>query len=175
MSKLHTARAIIHTPYESSRGKVYDSVLLTLEGFHGKYGLPGGTIEKGESPVEAAVREVWEEFHLVLHPDDAKKVETYDGHVRTHDIFLFKNVSGRLKVDSKELKGIGFLNAGSHNRIPPHLLERYVSTAVRGYFQSNNYQRESYKQNAFEIPGYYFIGNTDAKIQDWQTQRRQFK
>ena len=111
MKKINTARAIIHYPYESSNGKVYDSILLAREKASGKYGLPGGTIEQGEKAIDAVVRELQEEFQLVLDPTTAQKVYSFQGYTRSHDIFLFDNVSGRLKKDKNSL----FLNTFSQD------------------------------------------------------------
>lgn len=34
----------------------------------GRWGLPGGAVDPGETPAEAVVREVWEELHVRVRP-----------------------------------------------------------------------------------------------------------
>jgi 8-oxo-dGTP pyrophosphatase MutT (NUDIX family) len=41
---------------------------------HRDWGMPGGWIEPGEKPVEAASRELWEETGLLVYPEDLRMV-----------------------------------------------------------------------------------------------------
>ena len=46
-------------------------VLLIREGYEaGRYGLPGGVIEAGETPRDAVIREVHEELGLSVEPQE---------------------------------------------------------------------------------------------------------
>jgi 8-oxo-dGTP diphosphatase len=45
----------------------------------GKVRLPGGKIEEGESPEEAAARELMEEYGLEIQPRDLRLVDTFQG------------------------------------------------------------------------------------------------
>ena len=81
-----------------------DRYLLLVRANHPRFGddpdLPGGTIEAGESPEIAAVREVEEEAGVIIPPDNLKLLYSGRGYSR-HDIkytlFLTK-VSSRPKV-----------------------------------------------------------------------------
>lgn len=71
---------------------------------HKDFGLPGGKLDKGESFLEAAIRELKEETGLIAH-----KVR----HVFTHDdgygyivaTFIAEEYSGELRVLSKKETG----------------------------------------------------------------------
>jgi mutator protein MutT len=57
--------------------------------FHGLLEFPGGGIEPGETPLEAAVREVEEEVGIVVKPDDATFMGTYQNVHRERTILLY--------------------------------------------------------------------------------------
>lgn len=52
---------------ENSKGQV---VLVNRRSDPNSFGLPGGKVDPGETSLEAAVREVFEETGLKLNPDD---------------------------------------------------------------------------------------------------------
>lgn len=57
-------------------------VLLIRRGcepFEGAWALPGGYLDSGETPLEAAVRELAEEAGIEVEPESLKKVGVYDG------------------------------------------------------------------------------------------------
>lgn len=66
-------------------------------------GGPGGHIEEGETPEEAAIRETYEEFGIVCR--DLQSLGVLDGGEKYGDsaIFLCENYSGRVKTDPKEM------------------------------------------------------------------------
>lgn len=66
-------------------------------------GGPGGHIEEGETPEEAAIRETYEEFGIVCR--DLQSLGVLDGCEKYGDsaIFLCDNYSGRVKTDQKEM------------------------------------------------------------------------
>ena len=57
------------------------------------WGLPGGRMEQGENPLEAAIRETQEETGIRLHPNQLKSVGTYNEN--GHQIHLFKAITRR--------------------------------------------------------------------------------
>jgi len=70
------------------------------------YVIPGGGIEKGESPEEAAIREIKEETNLdiELGPLLWNYDENVYGEARKGYYFLAKKVNGNLKLGNPELK-----------------------------------------------------------------------
>lgn len=57
--------------------------------FHGLLEFPGGGIEPGESPVEAAVREVQEEVGITINAAEAKLMGTYSNIYSSRTILLY--------------------------------------------------------------------------------------
>jgi 8-oxo-dGTP pyrophosphatase MutT (NUDIX family) len=51
----------------------------------GKYGLPAGRVEKGESFMQAALREAHEEAGVVIQRQDLKPVITWQRHEQDSD------------------------------------------------------------------------------------------
>lgn len=170
--KIKTGRAIIHFPYLSqSTGKTYNSILLSLEK-KGKYSLPGGQFDrrKDSNTLDTTAREIAEELGLDIDKTTAKKVFTYKGNICVHDIYSVE-ASGSLDIDTSELRGVGFFNAGNHNQIPDLKLESHVKALVTEYFGTRHYKKTS---SGIHIPGYYFKGNNNPKISDWTEQRKNF-
>ena len=66
-------------------------------------GGPGGHIEEGETPEEAAIRETYEEFGIVCR--DLQPLGVLDGGEKYGDsaIFLCEDYFGRVKTDQKEM------------------------------------------------------------------------
>jgi 8-oxo-dGTP diphosphatase len=57
--------------------------------FPNTWNFPGGIVEKGERPIDAAVREISEEFEIPIKPADCKEVWTYSHeHAARDHIFL---------------------------------------------------------------------------------------
>ena len=86
-------------------------VLLVRRGnepSQGRWGLPGGVVELGETVKEAVVREVEEETHITVRP--ARLITTFDSIVRDDDArvrfhyvlceFLCEYVSGNLEAST---------------------------------------------------------------------------
>lgn len=56
------------------------------------WGIPGGKLEKGETPVEGLTREIWEELHLVPKPKDLEFIRSlYVRHPKVkYQLHLFR-------------------------------------------------------------------------------------
>lgn len=171
--KILTGRAIVHFPYRSrTTRKTYQSILLGLERATDKYSLPGGKFNpsRDNDTLDTAIRELKEEFGLQALRLSAERVFTFHGDICDHDIYVVE-AAGRLRLDTNELQGIGFFNAGKHNQIPQQRLERHVQALVSEYFGSR-YERAT--PSGIIIPRYYFTGNQDPGIRGWLTQRNSF-
>ena len=61
----------------------------------GKWGLPGGQLEEGETPKQAAIRETAEETNINVDPKDLKELEV------SHDVPVYttRSWSGKVKID----------------------------------------------------------------------------
>ena len=173
MAKTRTGRAIVHFPYKSrSQNKTYNSIILALERASGKYSLPGGQFDPGkdQDTLDTAIREVEEELGLDASRSSARLIYTFNGNLCEHDIYVV-DAQGTLKLDTNELTGIGFFNAGRHNQIPKKKLERHVQALIPKYFRAN---KERKRKSKVIVPGYYFEGNKDRRMKDWATQRKSF-
>lgn len=62
----------------------------------GRWNLPGGKIDPGESPTEAATREVWEEAHLRVYALSLVTRVVVGTH--TIDVFWADHWSGRVRM-----------------------------------------------------------------------------
>jgi mutator protein MutT len=57
--------------------------------YHGLLEFPGGGIEPEESPLEAAVREVWEEVGIEIKPRDGQFMGIYPNELNNRTILLY--------------------------------------------------------------------------------------
>ncbi len=70
------------------------------------YMLPGGTLEEGETPEQAVVREVWEETSI--ESSFIRKIESFVcSNGRTHHTFEFKFISGIPHLQPNSPENIG--------------------------------------------------------------------
>ncbi|WP_227395002.1 NUDIX hydrolase [Jeotgalibacillus aurantiacus] len=119
----------------NSEGKL----LLQKRGDSGKWGLPGGAIELGESSAEAAIREIFEETGLKMKIDHligiySKYEDTYPNGDRAQTIvhlFKGKQTDGSLKVDGNETMQLKYF---SQEELP-ELFNRQHEEMVRDGFE----------------------------------------
>ena len=91
-------------------------VLLQKRGDSGKWGFPGGAIELGETPEEAAIREVKEETGLDVQVETLIGIYTdsdikYPNGDEAHSIciaYRLKAVSGQLACDGVETAALQY-------------------------------------------------------------------
>lgn len=107
------------TPFLGAGGLIVDdggALLLVMEtgsGKEGKWSLPAGKIEPGESAVEAMVREVREETGLVVDPVDVvglyHSVTTTEGRYGLNILFRARIVGGTLTAthEHPEVRFVG--------------------------------------------------------------------
>lgn len=57
--------------------------------YHGLLEFPGGGIEVGETPLQAAIREVEEEVGIIIQPEDGKFMGTYQNSFPAKSILLY--------------------------------------------------------------------------------------
>lgn len=93
-------------------------VLLQRRGEGGVWGLPGGSMELGESVEQTACRETFEETGLGVEPVELLGVYTGAGHTYGNGDVVFsvvvvlvaRVVSGELQVDGVETAGLGWFD-----------------------------------------------------------------
>ena len=88
-----------------------DEVLLIREKGASFFSLPGGGIEKGESVMEAALRELREETKLSAVK--AEYVFDHEGTTQRHKV-VWAAVSGKVQIQGKELSEYKWWNRKDH-------------------------------------------------------------
>jgi 8-oxo-dGTP pyrophosphatase MutT (NUDIX family) len=112
---------LLHLPSVSVAVRDGDGrVLLAHHVETDRWGLPGGTIEPGETPADAAVREAWEETQL--HVRLTRLVGVFGG---PHHVVQYRNgdrasyvicafeaaiAHGRVQPDTSELRELRFVS-----------------------------------------------------------------
>lgn len=115
-----------------------ERVLLVEPTYKATFEIPGGSVEAGESPYQAAVREVEEELALVLSPGRLLVVDWVPPKVRRTEGLMFVYEGGRLtpsQVDAivvplGELHSYAFVTLDEADRLLSPLLARRVRAAV---------------------------------------------
>ncbi|PIV90530.1 hypothetical protein COW46_01765 [Candidatus Gracilibacteria bacterium CG17_big_fil_post_rev_8_21_14_2_50_48_13] len=172
MNKINTGRAIIRVEYRGTDA-VYPAVLLVREK-NGLYSLPGGQMETYEKQArEAMIREVAEELHIRVQNSLFTKPHHVLAWASTkyhHDIFEVI-ASGNLRIDPRELTGIGFLNTGRKNQIPKELLAGHVKALIDSGLVEN---RQKHGLSPLTIPREYFRPVKNSPVESWEVQKKKF-
>ncbi len=127
------------TPKVDVRGVVFrdDAILLVRERSDGRWTLPGGWADPGESPGEAVAREVYEESGYEVRA--TKLLALYDrtrqGHP-PHPFYIYKafflcKLNGGAPTHSKETDGVGFF---AEDDIPPLSTGRTLPAQIARFF-----------------------------------------
>jgi ADP-ribose pyrophosphatase YjhB (NUDIX family) len=128
------------TPKVDVRGAVIrkDSILLVRERQDGGWTLPGGWADTGETPSQAAAREVWEESGFRVRP--VRLIAAWDrtlhGHVPPHPFRIYKlfflcDLVGGEAKPSRETSEVGFFR---EDVIPPLSLGRTTPSQITRIF-----------------------------------------
>lgn len=115
------------------------NILLAKPSYKKSWQLPGGGVDDGEGPEEAAIREVREELSLNLHPDNLQLTGT----IYKQDeelLFLVYEASGaipedtQLRVEEGEIADFQFANVDD---VAPLLSDYYADFWKKNYSQSS--------------------------------------
>jgi ADP-ribose pyrophosphatase YjhB (NUDIX family) len=128
------------TPKVDVRAAVFDEdrVLLVREVSDGRWSLPGGWADVGESPAEVAAREVREEAGLevqvtrLLAALDKRKHPHPPQVAYVYKLFFLCQVTGGALRASAETPGVDWFRRGA---LPPLSLDRVLPAQVERLFQ----------------------------------------
>ena len=109
-----------------------DRILLVKPSYMPVYSLPGGRVKKGEKPVNAALRELWEEIDLHLSADSLKQAFEYtcNNTGMTDTVIIFEihlTEPPQITIDNREIIWTNFVKvdeALSRNLLPH--VEQYL-------------------------------------------------
>ncbi|MBB5873734.1 8-oxo-dGTP pyrophosphatase MutT (NUDIX family) [Allocatelliglobosispora scoriae] len=115
-----------------------ERVLLVEPTYKVSFEIPGGSVEAGESPYQAAVREVYEELALVTSPGRLLVIDWVPPADRRTEGLMFVYDGGLLTPDQVatmvvplvELRGYVFATAEEVGRLLSPLLARRVHAAI---------------------------------------------
>lgn len=83
-------------------------VRRAIEPGYGKWVVPGGYVDRGETLVAAAAREALEESRLEIRLDGLVNIYAYAGHVPVVVIYAATHVAGQLAPDDESLEARWF-------------------------------------------------------------------
>jgi 8-oxo-dGTP diphosphatase len=89
MNKPISATALLRRPDGKFLMQLRDDGRGIVIPYPNTWNFPGGTVELGESPFEAVLREIAEEFEITVKPSDCKEIWSYThAHATIDHIFL---------------------------------------------------------------------------------------
>lgn len=135
------------TPKIDVRGAVVrdGKILLIQERIDGKWAMPGGWADLGDSPAETAVREVWEESGFEVRVEkliavyDANRIEPLEFYHAYKLIFLCTIIGGEAKT-SLETLGVDFFAPDSLPPLSEYRTNRKMIGEVFAHFQNSTRQ-----------------------------------
>ncbi len=128
------------TPKIDARGAVFrdDTILLVRERSDGRWTLPGGWVDIGESPSEAVVREVFEESGYETRA--VKLLALYDRNKHDHPpiiwhtykLFFLCELTGGTAIEANtEITEVGFFH---EDALPELSIGRVTATQIARFF-----------------------------------------
>lgn len=126
---------------ENSRSEL----LIVKANYKSHWSLPGGIVDAGESPAEAAVREVFEEVGINISKDDlefvalaSRKSSDYMTHQFIFSIILDDEKLTNIKLQESEIESYQFIKKSEVDQFDGELLWIIPYWAKRefGYFET---------------------------------------
>jgi 8-oxo-dGTP pyrophosphatase MutT (NUDIX family) len=102
MAKLICATVLLQRPDGSFLMQLRDDGRGTAIPFPNMWNFPGGAAAPQEAPLEAAIREVAEEFEIILDPNECKEIWKYAHDHAASDHIFFCKVPADVKVILRE-------------------------------------------------------------------------
>jgi 8-oxo-dGTP diphosphatase len=117
-----------------------EKVLLVRSSYQDVWMAPGGGMEADEAPVEAAIREAWEELRLRLRPEDLRLALVAEHvwnnrHDKAHIFEMRLPSRPRLELDNRELIEARFVTPEEARSLAlaPHLRDYFrMKATARG-------------------------------------------
>ena len=140
------------TPKVDVRGAVFQDgkILLVKERSHGKWALPGGWADVGQSPSESVEREVWEESGFRVRPrrlaavyDRGKHPHKPLMHYHIYKLFFICEITGGQATTSTETEQVEFFE---ENNLPELSITKILPEQIAKMFEY--YRRD-------ELPAYF--------------------
>jgi ADP-ribose pyrophosphatase YjhB (NUDIX family) len=135
---LHKREQGYATPKISTRAAVFkdDRILLVREAADGRWSLPGGWTDINQSPVECAVREVWEESGYTVRCTKLAAVLDHRTPERPqyfhhYNLFFLCELTGGAAKTSIETEAIDFF---AHDNLPELSLYRTTEQDIARMF-----------------------------------------
>lgn len=106
-----------------------DKILLVKPHYNRHWQLPGGLIETGESPINAAIREVNEETGMTLNSNNLEIIDCIFKQESETVVLIYNHTvkikeSGRIKISKDELEDYSYVSKHKAiSKLSTHYLE----------------------------------------------------